>query len=81
MRGRVMGMAGLLARGLDLTAVHNHLNDMSPHVMYMHFRDIGGGVFQVAVPRAEAITSMGQPLLPAMGVVTVMNFQTTAAAL
>ena len=27
------------------------------------------------MPRAEAITEMGMPLLPAMGVVTVMNFQ------
>src|SRR6059036_416489 len=123
-------MSGLLSGGLDVTAVHNHLNEMSPHVMYMHYeghgdavqmakalrqalsasgtplgaagappaasggpvldtkqveqvlgrsgRDIGGGVYQVTVPRAEAITAMGQPLLPAMGVVTVMNFQPTA---
>ena len=120
-------MAGLFAGGLEVTAVHNHLNEISPHVMYMHYeghgdavqlatalrqalsatgtpfgvsapsapapapgldpkqieqalgrqgRDIGG-VFQVTVPRAEAITEMGQPLLPAMGVVTVMNFQPT----
>jgi hypothetical protein len=41
-------------------------------------RDIGGGVFQVTVPRAEAITEMGHPLLPAMGVTTVINFQPTA---
>src|SRR2546421_6559905 len=123
-------MSGLLSRGLDVTAVHNHLNEMAPHVMYMHYeghgdalqmaralrqalsasgtplggagaaspaaagpgldtkqieqvlgrsgRDIGGGVFQVTVPRAEAITAMGWPLLPAMGVTTVMNFQPTA---
>jgi hypothetical protein len=122
-------MSGLFSGGLDVTAVHNHLNEMSPHVMYMHYeghgdavqmakalrqalsasgtplgvapaaaaaggpvldtkqieqaldrqgRDIGGGVFQVTVPRAEAITEMGQPLLPAMGVVTVLNFQPTA---
>jgi len=123
-------MSGLLSRGLDVTAVHNHLNEMSPHVMYMHYeghgdalqlakalrqalsasgtplggagaaspgaagpgldtkqieqvlgrsgRDIGGGVFQVTAPRAEAITAMGWPLLPAMGVTTVMNFQPTA---
>jgi len=121
-------MSGLFSGGLEVTAVHNHLNEMSPHVMYMHYeghgdavqmakalrqalsasgtplggppstaatggpaldpkqieqalgrpgRDIGGGVFQVTVPRAEAITEMGQPLLPAMGVVTVMNFQPT----
>jgi len=123
-------MSGLFAGGLEVTAVHNHLNEMAPHVMYMHYeghgdavqlakalrqalsasgtplgasgavaavsggpvldaklidqalgrqgRDIGGGVYQVTVPRAEAITGMGQPLLPAMGVVTVMNFQPTA---
>jgi hypothetical protein len=122
-------MAGLFRGGLEVTAVHNHVNEISPHVMYMHYeghgdavqmakalrqalsasgtplglapaaaatggsaldtkqidqtlgrqgRDIGGGVFQVTVPRAEAITEMGQPLLPAMGVVTVMNFQPTA---
>ncbi len=125
-------MSGLFAGGLEVTAVHNHLNDMSPHVMYMHYegrgdavqlakglrtalsasatplasgpgptatapataapaldakrieqalgrqgRDIGGGVFQITVPRSEAITEMGHPLLPAMGVVTVMNFQPT----
>ncbi len=123
-------MSGLFSGGLEVTAVHNHLNEMTPHVMYMHYeghgdavqlakalrqalsasgtplgasgavaavsggpvldakqidqalgrpgRDIGGGVYQVTVPRAEAITGMGQPLLPAMGVVTVMNFQPTA---
>jgi len=123
-------MSGLLAGGLEVTAVHNHLNEISPHVMYMHYgghgdavqmaralrqalsasgtplgaapaaaapasaatldtkaieqalgrsgRDMGAGVFQVTVPRAEAITEMGQALLPAMGVVTVMNFQPTS---
>jgi hypothetical protein len=121
-------MSGLFAGGLAVTAVHNHLNEMSPHVMYMHYegrgdavqlakalrqalaasatpfggpaaaaapgtaldtkpieqvlgrtgRDIGGGVFQITVPRAETITEMGQPLLPAMGVTTVLNFQPTA---
>jgi hypothetical protein len=122
-------MSGLFAGGLNVTAVHNHLNEMTPHVMYMHYeghgdavqlakalrhalsasatplgpagaapaasaghtfdtkqieqalgrsgRDIGGGVFQVTAARAEAITEMGVPLLPAMGVVTVMNFQPT----
>jgi Domain of Unknown Function (DUF1259) len=122
-------MSGLFAGGVDVTAVHNHLNEISPHVMYMHYeghgdavqlakalrqalsasgtplgssatpatvggptldtkqieqalgrpgRDIGAGVFQVTVPRAESITAMGIPLLPAMGVTTVMNFQPTA---
>ena len=122
-------MSGLLSGGIDVTAVHNHLNEMSPHVMYMHYeghgdaiqlakalrqalsasgtplgggaapaaaagptldtrqieqalgrqgRDVGGGVYQVSVGRAEPITAMGHPLLPAMGVATVMNFQPLA---
>src|SRR2546421_527426 len=122
-------MSGLFSRGLEVTAIHNHLNEMSPHVMYMHYeghgdavqlatalrqalsasatplggppaapaagaptldtkqieqalgrpgRDLGAGVFQVTVPRAEAITENGMPLLPAMGVVTVLNFQALA---
>ena len=122
-------MSGLFAGGLQVTGVHNHLNEMSPHVMYMHYAGHGdavvlaralrqalsasgtplgdsapapapatgpvldtkaieqalgrsgrdsGGVFQVSVPRAEAVTEMGQPLLPSMGVTTVMNFQPTA---
>jgi hypothetical protein len=123
-------MAGLFRGGLEVTAVHNHLNEVSPHVMYMHYgghgdaiklatalrqalsasgtplgsgssaaaappagpgldtkqieqglgrtgRAMDGGVFQVTVPRAEVITEMGVPLLPAMGVTTVMNFQPT----
>jgi Domain of Unknown Function (DUF1259) len=38
-------------------------------------RDMGSGAFQMAVPRAEAVTENGMPLLPGMGVVTVLNFQ------
>ena len=119
-------MSGLFAGGVEVTAIHNHLNEVSPHVMYMHYeghgdavalaralrqalsasgtplgasapapttntppidtrqieqtlgrtgRDMGNGVFQVTVPRAEAITEAGMPLLPAMGVVTALNFQ------
>jgi hypothetical protein len=123
-------MSGLFSNGLNVTAIHNHLNEMSPHVMYMHYeghgdavqlakglrqtlsasatplgvpapspsaadapsldtkeiernlgrpgRDAGGGVFQVTVARAENITENGMPLLPAMGVVTVLNFQPVA---
>ena len=122
-------MSGLFAGGLEVTAIHNHLNEISPHVMYMHYeghgeavqlakalrqalsasgtplggagapapaggptldtkrieqvlgrtgRDIGAGVFQVTVGRAEPISAMGMPLSPAMGVTTVLNFQATA---
>lgn len=122
-------MSALLSGGLEVTAVHNHVNDVSPHVLYMHYgghgdavqlakalrqalaasgtplgaaaapaavagptldskqieqslgrqgRDVGAGVYQVTVPRSEAVTEMGQPLLPAMGVTTVINFQPLA---
>jgi Domain of Unknown Function (DUF1259) len=122
-------MSGLFSGGLEVTAVHNHVNEVSPHVMYMHYeghgdavqlaralrqalsasatplgtpaapaaaaaptldskaieqglgrtgREVGAGVYQVTVPRAEAITENGTPLLPAMGVVTVLNFQPVA---
>src|SRR5436309_3860848 len=123
-------MSGLFSGGLEVTAVHNHLNEISPHVMYMHYeghgdavqmakalrqalsasgtplsgtpaapatsagpaldskqieqalgrpgRAIGGGVFQATVPRAEGITQLGVPFLPAMGGPTVMNFQPLA---
>src|SRR4030095_12729525 len=37
-------MSGLLANGLEVTAVHNHLNEMSPHVMYMHYAGRGEAV-------------------------------------
>jgi Domain of Unknown Function (DUF1259) len=122
-------MSGLFSGGLEVTAVHNHVNEVSPHVMYMHYeghgdavqlaralrqalsasatplgtpaapaaaaaptldskaieqglgrtgREVGAGVYQVTVPRAEAITENGTPLLPAMGVVTALNFQPVA---
>ncbi len=122
-------MSGLFSGGLEVTAVHNHVNDVAPHVMYMHYeghgeavqlakalrqalsasatplggpaapspatalsldtkqieqalgrtgREVGAGVFQVTAPRAEAIAENGVPLLPAMGVVTVLNFQAVA---
>src|SRR5437773_5626022 len=37
-------MSGLFSGGLEVTAVHNHLNEMSPHVMYMHYEGHGGAV-------------------------------------
>src|SRR6266478_9377134 len=37
-------MSGLFTGGLEVTAVHNHLNEMSPHVMYMHYEGHGDAV-------------------------------------
>src|SRR5260370_8774065 len=44
-------MAGLFRGGLQGTAVHNHLNEMSPHVMDMHYAGHGGPVQPAKAPR------------------------------
>jgi len=38
-----------------------------------------GGVYQFAIPRAEAITEGGMPVPPAMGTATAINFQPTGS--
>src|SRR6266849_3784137 len=54
-------MAGLFRGGLDVTAVHNHLNDMSPHVMYMHYEGRGEAV-KLATALRQALSASGTPL-------------------
>jgi hypothetical protein len=54
-------MAGLFRAGLDVTAVHNHLNDMSPHVMYMHYEG-HGEVVKLATALRQALSASGTPL-------------------
>jgi len=39
---------------------------------------VNGGVYQVSVPRAEAITEDGMDVPPAMGIATALNFQPTS---
>src|SRR5690242_4310952 len=53
-------MAGLFRGGLMVTAVHNHLNEMSPHVMYMHYEGHGEAV-QLAKALREALAASGTP--------------------
>src|SRR6266571_9391093 len=65
-------MSGLLSGGLDVTAVHNHLNEISPHVMYMHYGGHGDAV-QMARALRQALSSSGTPLggsAPASGPAT-----------
>src|SRR5438034_7209771 len=65
-------MSGLLSGGLEVTAVHNHLNEMSPHVMYMHYGGHGDAV-QMARALRQALSSSGTPLggsAPASGPAT-----------
>src|SRR6202035_4513931 len=54
-------MAGLFRGGLEVTAVHNHLNDISPHVMYMHYEGHGDAV-KLATGLRQALAASGTPL-------------------
>src|SRR5881397_2041850 len=54
-------MSGLFAGGLEVTAVHNHLNEMSPHVMYMHYGGHGDAV-QMAKALRQALSASATPL-------------------
>jgi hypothetical protein len=54
-------MSGLFSGGLEVTAVHNHLNEMSPHVMYMHYTGHGDAV-QLARALRQALSASGTPL-------------------
>jgi hypothetical protein len=122
-------MKHLVANGIGITAIHNHLLRASPNTMYMHvhghgdpgqlaatFREalaasktaisgaaagnpaaeekidldtaaidrtlgrsgkISGGVYQVSIPRAEAITDGGMEVPEPMGSAIAINFQPT----
>jgi hypothetical protein len=115
--------------GVQPTALHNHLLNESPHIMYLHIQargqatkiaeaihtaltltatplakppgaqpngafpldsarikaalqyagTINGGVYQVSVPRGEAVRVDGMEVPPSMGVATAINFQPTEA--
>jgi hypothetical protein len=54
-------MTGLFGGGLDVTAVHNHLNEMAPHVMYVHYEGHGDAV-QLARALRRALSASATPL-------------------
>ncbi len=54
-------MTRLLDKGIAVTALHNHLNEMSPHVMYMHYSGHGNPV-QLATSLHEALSASKTPL-------------------
>jgi DNA-binding Lrp family transcriptional regulator len=60
----------LLQKGLLVTALHNHLNEMTPHVMYMHYSGRGDAK-ELATALREALsasaTPLGQAAAPAAG--------------
>lgn len=53
-------MAVLMTKGIAITAIHNHLNEVSPHVMYMHYSGHGDAV-QLASAIHEALSKSGTP--------------------
>ena len=54
-------MSGLFGGGLDVTAVHNHVNEVSPHVMYVHY-DGRGDAVQLATALRQALSASATPL-------------------
>src|SRR5215212_3992129 len=54
-------MSGLFANGLQVTALHNHLNQVSPHVMYMHYSGMGEAV-RLGAALHQALSASGTPL-------------------
>ncbi len=58
-------MQGLFDQGFEVSALHNHLLNMSPHVMYMHYEGHGDAM-QLAENLHAALSSSATPLLPAV---------------
>jgi Domain of Unknown Function (DUF1259) len=56
-------MSGLFEHGFQVTALHNHLNNMSPHVMYMHYEGHGDPL-ELAAGLHEALSASATPLSP-----------------
>src|SRR5262249_5112374 len=58
-------MQGLLDQGFEVSALHNHLNNISPHIMYMHYEGHGDAL-QLAQALHKALAPSTTPLLPAV---------------
>ena len=58
-------MQGLFDQGFEISALHNHLNNMSPHVMYLHYEGHGDAL-QLAQALHQAVAPSGTPLSPAV---------------
>jgi hypothetical protein len=57
-------MSGLFDHGFVVTALHNHLNNVSPHVMYMHYEGHGDPL-ELATGLHDALSASATPLSPA----------------
>lgn len=54
-------VSGLFQVGFSITGLHNHLNEMSQHVMYTHYMGMGEAV-QLARGLRQALSASGTPL-------------------
>ncbi len=58
-------MQGLFDQGFEVSALHNHLLNMTPHVMYMHYEGHGDAL-QLAQALHQALSASATPLSPAV---------------
>src|SRR5207237_89017 len=58
-------MSGLFDNGFEISGLHNHLNNMAPHVMYMHYEGHGDAL-ELAQGLHQALGASKTPLSPAM---------------
>jgi hypothetical protein len=58
-------MQNLFDQGFEVSALHNHLNNMSPHVMYMHYEGHGDAL-QLAQTLHQVLAPSATPLSPAV---------------
>jgi len=54
-------MSGLFDAGFTITGVHNHLNEMTPHVMYLHYMG-RGDASDLAGKLRQALSTSATPL-------------------
>lgn len=57
-------MQGLFDNGFEVSALHNHLNTITPHVMYLHYEGHGDAL-QLAQGLHQALSASATPLSPA----------------
>jgi hypothetical protein len=77
-------MAALQSGGIDQSALHNHVLNESPHVMYMHISAHGDPIRTAATVRAalaKSATPLGAPASPAAPSAADLDTEAIAKAL
>src|SRR5689334_18796011 len=60
-----IGMPRTDLKGFEVSALHKHLNNVTPHVMYMHYEGHGDAL-QLAQALHQALAASATPLSPAV---------------